>query len=303
MVDVKSMPKTKKKLPYWPEKLIGEIKIHGGKNYLCRRIFSLAPTHYDWYIDAYGGAGSMTYNAPAVKQQWFNDKNYFRWMVKNVIKQWPGELEGKLRALKYDEETFLAHKKMHEINEAAHKANCLSGLPYAQIESAVSYIVTCRMSRGGLGESFAWSDRLRGGQPGDLNAWCTMLDRLLALSRRLQPVHLIHGLATNLILQQALRAKQDGKRLFVYLDPPYLKSTRSTQAVEYGDDEMTIEDHDRMLDLVNRCDNVHFAISTYNNTLYENKLKDWRREEFSMPNHSGQGDTKERRFEILYLNF
>jgi hypothetical protein len=43
------------------------------------------------------------------------------------------------------------------------------------------------------------------------------------------------------------------------------------------------------------------AISGYGNPLYDRALARWDRHEFDMPNHSGQGTTKERRREVLWV--
>lgn len=298
MTDLLVMPK--KTLPYHHEKLIAETKCHGGKNYLTRRIWALAPKKVDWFIDVYGGSGSMTYNAPHCGYQSFNDKNYFRVLTKRAIKFHPAEMVRSLQSIAYNETAFLNHKRLNEEDIAGLERY----MPLREeIDVAVSYIVRNRMSRGGLGESFAWSDRLRGGQPGDLNAWMTMIERIPTLSRRLQNVDIRQQDALFLIEGMGKAVTPKGTTIFLYLDPPYPHLTRTTSCQEYGEDEMTLAQHEEMLDTVLAIPHVHFAISSYNNELYERKLKDWSRVEFSMPNHSGQTKSKERRFEILWTNY
>jgi hypothetical protein len=50
------------------------------------------------------------------------------------------------------------------------------------LEAAVRFLVRNRFRRGELGKDFAWSDRLRGGQPGDRNAWETIKEELPRLA-------------------------------------------------------------------------------------------------------------------------
>lgn len=301
-------------LPYFPIKLISETKIHGGKHYTCRRILSLAPQEFvyepgKWgYGDLYLGAGSMTYNAPAgLRRQACSETNWFRYITKLVIRDYAKELLKSLSDKSYTEGTFEAAKGEDEIDQAALKASCLrTNNKDAQIRAATNYIIRNRMSRGGLGKSFAWSDRLRGGQPGDQNAWQTMFARLPDLSRRLKDVDICNIQALQLLKIIVDISRQTAKPWFTYLDPPYPKTTRSTKAVEYGDDEMTIEQHKEMLNAVTalpRFGHIHVAISSYHNPLYDEMLKNWRIKEIDMPNHSSQSATKERRTEVLYMNY
>jgi DNA adenine methylase len=65
--------------------------------------------------------------------------------------------------------------------------------------------------------------------------------------------------------------------------------------------EMTEADHLRLVETITRCRGV-VALSGYANPLYDRALSSWTRHEFNMPNHAGQGDTKERRVEVLWVS-
>jgi site-specific DNA-adenine methylase len=288
--------RAKKIKPYFPKKLLAETKIHGGKSYLCRPIFELAPqTGYDTFCDLYGGAGSMTYNSPDwVTRKVFNDTNWFRVTSKLIIRDHVHQLMAELSKLKYTEETFKHNCEIVENYKTIVKGG---GSPNA-LDATIAWIVKGRMSRGGLGESFGWSDRLRGGQPGDLNAWMNMIPRLPDLSDRLRN--------TDIWLGPALEALANVRKMkvhpFVYLDPPYLPQTReSTEA--YEEDEMDYFAHVDMLNVITQMNDVPIAISGYRNDLYDSRLATWRRVEFDMPNHSGQKKSKERRIEALWMNY
>lgn len=84
-------------------------------------------------------------------------------------------------------------------------------------------------------------------------------------------------------------------RTFVYLDPPYLHSTRSrTQLYEY---EMTNEDHERLLSwcLGSRAT---VMISGYRSDLYEEALRAWRTVSFDSMTRGGT-----MREEVLWMNY
>jgi DNA adenine methylase len=162
------------------------------------------------------------------------------------------------------------------------------------MDSALRTFIRHRMSRGGMGTTFAWSARERGGQPGDLNAWLNALGALPALARRLEGVR---WLCTD--FRNAIRAA-DGPRTLFYLDPPYMPLTRSSPGV-YGF-ELTATDHEALLDLARRAKGA-VAISGYDNPTYADALRradGWRVERWSMANHSGQSPRKQRRIECLW---
>jgi DNA adenine methylase len=90
----------------------------------------------------------------------------------------------------------------------------------------------------------------------------------------------------------------DGPDTLFYLDPPYHHATRTVRDACHH--EMGDEDHGRLLEAVASCRGL-VAISGYANPLYDEALRGWERVEFEMPNHSGQGRSKQRRVEVLWL--
>ena len=266
---------------YYPQKLVPETKIHGGKTYQCRRLFELAPVDYMRYADLFMGAGSMTYNAPAgLSIQIANDANPLRVLSKQCIRNHHLDLLEALNDYPYSPESFA--------KACDSKATNCCG-------QSAAWIVKTRMSRGGLGKDFAWSDRERGGQPGDVNAWEKMLERLPILSARLQSISLFNVTALN-----QLAILPDDPSWFVYLDPPYAAETRTTFG-EYGEYEMTYSDHVALRNKVATFKHTRFMISHYRYDVYD--ALGWRTVEIDLPNHASQSATKDRRTEIVYMNY
>jgi DNA adenine methylase len=162
-----------------------------------------------------------------------------------------------------------------------------------RVEVAVAYLIRNRMSRGGRGRSFGWSKRLRGGRPGDLNAWHTIRKILPTIAARLRHVELYRADAFDLI------AQYDNRDTLFYLDPPYLHATR-TARVAY-DHEMSDEAHMRLLDTILDVRGM-VVLSGYHHPLYDHALREWERHEFERPNDSAQTKVKSRRVEVLWLN-
>lgn len=185
-----------------------------------------------------------------------------------------------LRDKEYTEEEFLWSKE-----RTAHPVPLIR---------AVNYLVTQRFSRGGMGKTFAWSDRLRGNQPGDVNAWHTIRDEFPSIAARVANVDFCCLSATTLI------AAHDSSETLTYCDLPYIPESRTARKVY--DHEMTRGDHAELLAILLACCGK-VAISGYNDVMYDGMLKKWNRVDFEMANHSGQGKTKQRRIECLWMNY
>lgn len=260
-------------------KLRPPIKTHGGKSYLARRIISLFPRHR-LYCEPYLGGGSILLNKPPSLREVAGD------LDAKLIEMWwslqgtnAAPFLGALGELPYDEATFQTAKKWLDSSFGPQRA--------------VGYVVRNRFSRGGMGNDFAWSDRLRGGQAGDVNAWQTILGELPAVVDRVKSVEFNCCDGTQLI------RSCESPTTLIYADPPYLHETRT--ATKIYNHEMTYEDHEQLVKLLYTTPSIVF-ISGYKNDLYMDILKGWRLLTFSMPNHSGQGKTKERRTECVWTN-
>jgi DNA adenine methylase len=254
------------------------VKTHGGKAYLARRIIARLPGH-EVFVEAFAGGLSVLLNKRPCRAEVANDLNAALMRFYRTLRARTDELLDRLAPLEYDAGTF-AWACRDE------------GPPGDDLDATVRFIVRNRYSRGGLGRDFAWSTRLRGGQPGDKNAWMSIRAELPRIARRLAAVDLRCQDAFELIREL------DGPGTLLYLDPPYHPSTRTARDVFEHD--MSEADHDRLLDAIRRCRGA-VAISGYHCPPYDDALRGWDRHEFEMPNHSGQGRTKQRRTEVLWV--
>jgi DNA adenine methylase len=149
------------------------------------------------------------------------------------------------------------------------------------------------MSRDALGKHFSWSERLRGHQPGDLNAWETVQKELPKIAARLRDVQFFRADALKLL------SRFDSPATLFYLDPPYaLPSQSARKAYRFP---MADEDHARLLAAIVRLRGM-VIISGCHGQLYDQALRTWTCLEKDMPNHAAQGKHKQRRTEVLWLN-
>jgi len=151
------------------------------------------------------------------------------------------------------------------------------------------------MSRGGLANAFAWSDRLRGGKPGDVNAWETAINNTLPqIVHRIKDLRVLHDEAIDVIKEH------DSENSLIYCDPPYLKSTR-TSTKTYGREEMSEDDHRELGEVLNACKGT-VIISGYPSDVYDEIFKGWKVIEKGIVNHSSQQKIKQIKTECIWVN-
>jgi DNA adenine methylase len=260
-------------------KLRSPLKMHGGKSYLARRIVALMPEHRV-YIEPFLGGGSVLLNKPPAEREVAGD------LDPGLMNFWRHVGCPKSRLFEMAADVDYCEDEFRMACEAA---------PDLGVYGALCFLVRNRFSRGGLGKSFAWSDRLRGGQPGDVNAWDTIRSQLPAIAARVNRVEFHCVDAVSLI-----RAN-DANDALIYCDPPYLHETRTAKkayAFEMGTDA-----HRSLLHTLTEAKGT-ILLSGYRSPLYDYAadLAGWHRIDFDMPNHSGQGKSKQRRTECVWSN-
>lgn len=274
--------------------VLSPVKTHGGKKYLARDFLPLIPRR-KIYLEPFAGGANLLLNiAPGMfERRILNDLNPKLIAVYLALQNQPEVFLQKLRRLEYNKETFLAAKARDEARPSRESVSS-----EALIETAVDFFTRNRMPRGGTGQSFAWSDRHRGGQPGDVNAWKSMvhkpggLERIIGILQGVE-IHCGDGI-------ELLRSYSEDRSVVGYLDPPYPHSTRTVKNA-YGKFEMSMAQHQQLAEVANGA-SCAIAISSYLSREYLEWYQDWTLHEFEMACHAGQTDTKTRRIEVLWLN-
>lgn len=263
------------------------IKSHGGKYYLWRWLDQHAPpaNTYSRFFEGCVRGGSYILNRNPSKFECIND------IDPNVCSLWLAIRDNlvplifELCSLQYSEETF--NNALNDKLKLKYKCNSI-------IYQAIREFVLCNMSRGGLKKSFGWSERLRGGQPGDLNAWENKLKNLPKISQRAQKFFIYNKDIVKILLGF-------GKDTFIYLDPPYLPETRQVKKA-YGEHEMSPEQHELLL---KNCliSPSKILLSGYQSDMYMDMLKGWNFVTKSIVNHSSQSKKKKMKMECLWFNY
>ncbi|HUY87318.1 MAG TPA: DNA adenine methylase [Pirellulales bacterium] len=263
------------------------VKAHGGKYYLAPKIVPIlldVRAKVTEYLEPCAFGASVFLAMPRMKREILGDINpgvVALWTVLSQ-KEPAAELSRRLAAAAYDQNTFEAAKGETSAN---------------LIEQATRFLIRCRFSRGGLGKDFAWSERLRGGRPGDENAWHTFrekeLPKIIARARGVE-------VRSDPCWKTVWESRDKIQRL-IYADPPYMPKTRTAKTA-YGPFEMTPFQHLRLITAL-RSHEGPAAISGYRCDEYDRWLHNWRRFDFEMPNNAGQSKRKQRRRESLWINW
>jgi DNA adenine methylase len=91
--------------------------------------------------------------------------------------------------------------------------------------------------------------------------------------------------------------KEAMKRTLIYLDPPYLMSTRSSKGAIYRHELSSEEEHLRLLEILLNLPCM-VMLSGYRSELYDRVIGHWRRAEFQTTNRAGK-----RTLESVWMNF
>ena len=263
-------------------KLRSPFKSPGGKFYSAKWIASHLPANFEnlVFLEPYaGGAAVILQKRPSLCEI-VNDIDPGVVAILTAIRDTPHQFISRLRNIPYTEDSF---------NKALHNTNIET-----QIDFAVNEFVLRRMSRGGLKQAFAWSDRQRGGMPGDVNAYLTILGQLPHISARLKDVRIYRQTALQII------DTFDNENAIVYCDPPYVQSTRQAKQVYLH--EMTDDDHRALAERLHRFKGK-VLLSGYPSALYDELYSSWNYAEKRIANHSSQKRIKEYKIERLWKNY
>ena len=262
------------------------IKMHGGKGHLAQFIVEQFPTSYESmdYVEPYVGGGSVLLNKNTSNgTEIINDLDLGIVQIFRALRDEPENFISRLKRTKYSERTF---------NRAIKRSNTKID---DYIDQAINEFILRRMSRGGLKTNFSWSDRERGGQPGDVNAWETIIkDYLPKIGERIQKIHIFNKPAIEII-----HAFNDAN-VILYCDPPYLAETRVTKdAYAY---EMGTDDHIELAEALQQFKGK-VIISGYPSALYKRLFSQWRCIKRKIVNHASQQKVKKIKTEQLWLNY
>jgi DNA adenine methylase len=140
------------------------------------------------------------------------------------------------------------------------------------LEQARRFLIRAWMSRGGGGIIYKNGVRFNKKRNGSLANFCDILPVRISIAAD----RLLHSLSGPVQIECkdaiTLIQEYDHKDVFMYLDPPYLRSTRTKNKLYKH--ELADDDHIRLLEAV-ISSKAHILISGYENGMYKEYLKGW----------------------------
>jgi DNA adenine methylase len=250
------------------------LRYPGSKWNLADKISQLLPEHKT-YLEPYFGSGAVLFTKTPSAIETVNDLNddvvnFFR-----VIKQDPEALAEKIYLTPYSRKVYDDAWKIRPENE---------------IDKALNFVIRSFMSYGFRPtEKSGWKNNVNGRERAyAVKCWNDLPKLIQEVTLRLKQVQIECRPAIELI------EKYSRDNVSMYVDPPYVLSTRRRKQYSV---EMEDKDHEELLDALNNS-KAKILLSGYDSDLYNKRLKNWERIEFSATAEKGLPRT-----EILWVNF
>ena len=236
------------------------IRYPGSKWGIAQWIISHFPEGYEnlVYLEPFTGSGAVFFNKNPGKVETVNDLDSNIVNLFRVLRENPEELKRQLELTPYSREEY--DKSFEECDEP--------------VEKARRYIVKTTQAIGAKmnGKSkCGWRNHHQMRIGGTACKWGGITEPIDEAAKRLRGsttnlVQIEHGDALELI------RRYDSQEVLMYLDPPYLRTTRKSGALYKH--EMDLVGQNELLDEITKS-RAKIIISGYESELYNNRLQGW----------------------------
>lgn len=256
------------------------LKWPGSKWSIGEQIIEMMPKH-NIYLEPFFGSGAVFFLKPTCNSEILNDLDSEVVNLFRTIRDNSEMLAKEIYFTPYSREEYKESYKRKDKD-------------LDNIEKARQFLVRANMARAGM-QYYSSSWRHAGPVLGAKTKqrvsgdWNRIPERILEAAERLKDAEIENKNALELI------KKYNRKDCLIYIDPPYLLSTRRQR---YYNVEMTEDkEHRELLELLkNHLGPV--IISGYDSDLYQDILKGWNRKEISTNAEQGK-----QRTEVLWFNY
>lgn len=232
------------------------FKYPGSKWSIAKWIIGFFPDHHS-YLEPFFGSGAVLFNKPRSNIETVNDLdgnvvNLFEWIRKD-----PERLAHEIYYTPY----------ARQIYEEAFTA-----IPEGSFERAINFYIRLNMGHGFRtnGEKVGWKIDIQGRERAyAAQDWCHLPEKIMQAAERLRGVQIEYRPAVDVI------ERFNHPNVLVYNDPPYVLGTRHGKQYRCELDDKGQND---LLDVL-LAHKGPVVISGYDNNLYNDRLKNWHREE------------------------
>ena len=274
------------------KKINSSIRSFGGKSNFLGEIYKYFPSNesYSSYVEPFMGSMVVGLNLNHPKCSIIvNDlnKNIYSFFKVLQDKEMFVRLKEKLDIIFYSEDIF------KESREWLYEAEQKDG--YSIEDRAYHFFIVNRMSYSGNMASFGRNMVIRRGVSKSVSDTFSTIDGLSEMHERIQRFIIFNRDGTELI------NNYDNPKYFMYCDPPYHFSTRTTARYPV---DMDNEMQEKFVKLIVNGE-AKYLVSAYNCELYNDVLLNnskWRRVDFTVNTITGTNVAKEKT-ESLYINY
>jgi DNA adenine methylase len=222
------------------------LRYPGGKSKAIDRILPQMPVEVGEFREPFIGGGSVFLAAKTVdltcdRRYWINDLNYDLCCFWKMVRDESDRLLSRITTLK---QTYTDGRKLYaELKENA--------AIHSDVDRAVRFFIMNRITFSGVMDSGGYSQ-----QAFEKRFTWSSIDRLRKVAPYLSNTTITYGDYENLLLAA-------GENVFLFLDPPYWKATKSKLYGVKGDLHTSF-DHQRFAETMKRC--PHRWLITYDNS-------------------------------------
>lgn len=253
------------------------MKYPGSKWSIADWIINFFPEHHS-YLEPFFGSGAVFFNKSRSNIETVNDLdgnvvNLFEW-----IKRDPEQLAHEIYWTPYARQVY---------------EDAYTSIPEGSLQKAVNFCIRLNMGHGFRtnGEKVGWKNDIQGREKAYAAMdWKDISGKIMQAAERLRGVQIENRPAMEVI------ERFNYPNVLIYLDPPYVISTRQGSRKQYRH-EMSDKDHSDLLDAL-LAHKGSVLLSGYDSKLYNDRLQGWHREETT-----SYTQLSSKRREILWMNF
>ena len=236
------------------------LKYPGAKWRIAKWIISHFPKHHS-YLEPFFGSGAVLFNKPLSNIETVNDLDWNVCNLFNCIRNDSQKLASMVSMTPFSRNTYDDTFKI-ELNDLL--------CEISPFERARRFLIQCWQGHGFRtnGYKVGWKNDVQGRE--NMYAvynWYRLPEWIIGIVDRLKQVQIENRSAVEVIKRFRY------SNVLIYADPPYLLSTRTAKQYKH---EMSEQDHIELLEiLLQHAGPV--IVSGYQNKLYDDVLKGWRK--------------------------
>lgn len=257
------------------------LKYPGSKWNIASQLVEMIPEHHS-YVEPFFGSGAVLFNKPVSDIETINDLAHDVVNLFRCIQEDAARLAAMVMTTPFSREKYEDTYKL-DIWEVM--------MPDEPYHKALRFLIQCWQGHGFRtnDSKVGWKNDVQGRERAyALWNWYRLPEWIIDIAERLRRVQIENRPALEVI------KKFDYENVFMYLDPPYLLTTRAGKQYKH---EMSDIEHEELLKAIVNS-RAKIMISGYESDLYNEYLKEWHKATFNSCAEHGK-----KRIEVVWMNY